>query len=427
MQGGRRMVSPRLILSGLLVAGAALGAISAFGNLPEKVLYTDKLEKLSAVVHNRADWCQPEIEIGIRAEAIEKFQGDRRGLQRMLGQVRAILDLECPVATSLRLTGLVDNAFVYDGLASRETNWTLFEVPAQLDTDPQPAPTPQTPPPPVQQPQRATVAAAIPAAPEVDHVELCDKLASHPDDPEKPAGIAGVEDDRVDAAAAIRTCQEAIEEEPDEPRLRFQLARAYLFTDRNEDALDLLVEAAKEGHGGSLAYLGDVMLYGAGGLESEPDIAKSLYLHAAEAGFKPAKALADQIIADAKPDTEQASNVAVTYHRKSFVDNLAAGDAIKTNETWGVTVQYVLGILVGVKEECATLLPNRDWIMDYQKAAMKRVGQNEAWNLAMLRMSGALDELSQQGMDDGYGLAVTEGCKSAKTKNMVIAAARYFD
>lgn len=50
----------------------------------------------------------PLLNIVIRADKFERFQNDRIELQRMLGRVRAVLELECPSVSVIRITGLVD-------------------------------------------------------------------------------------------------------------------------------------------------------------------------------------------------------------------------------------------------------------------------------------------------------------------------------
>lgn len=133
---------------------------------------------------------------------------------------------------------------------------------------------------------RARVAPAAAASP-------CDRLAAHPNDP--LAASAGVGDERLDAAAVIEACGAESAADPSAPRLAFQLARGYLKAGRVEEAVEQLVEAAKGGHGGALAYLGDLYLDGAAGLEADPALAHSLYQRSAEAGFAPATTMLAQI------------------------------------------------------------------------------------------------------------------------------------
>lgn len=160
-------------------------------------------------------------------------------------------------------------------------------------------------------PDRSSPGSEAPGGSGTDGVALltgipqCDAFAAHPADPERPDDVRGVPDESVDVAQAIAACAMAVRFDPDEPRLKFQLARALIFAERLADAVELLGDAAQEEHGASLAYLGDLVLYGPfAGDEADPAKAQRLYERAAEEGFAPARALAADIVADAKPATE---------------------------------------------------------------------------------------------------------------------------
>lgn len=126
-------------------------------------------------------------------------------------------------------------------------------------------------------------------------VHACDRYAAHPADPTLPtqSGL-GVSDEDLDAESAIKVCQSAAGEQPDVPRFKFQLGRALMKADRIEDAIELFVAAAEQGHGGALAYLGDLHLGDAPGIEADPVLARSLFEKAVEAGFTPAKTILNQ-------------------------------------------------------------------------------------------------------------------------------------
>ena len=65
-------------------------------------------------------------------------------------------------------------------------------------------------------------------------VTPCDSLASHADDPYSVApGVSQAEMDFVAAAAA---CEEAVAADPENPRLRYQLARVYGYSGQGEKA-----------------------------------------------------------------------------------------------------------------------------------------------------------------------------------------------
>lgn len=65
-------------------------------------------------------------------------------------------------------------------------------------------------------------------------VTPCDVEASHGDDPYSVA--PGVSQQDMDFAAAMAACEAAVEADPDNPRLRYQLARVYGYSGQGEKA-----------------------------------------------------------------------------------------------------------------------------------------------------------------------------------------------
>jgi hypothetical protein len=62
----------------------------------------------------------------------------------------------------------------------------------------------------------------------------CDRLASHPDDPHKV--LPGFEKADIDLPAAIVACELAVNRDPGNPRLRYQLGRVYGYAGQGEKA-----------------------------------------------------------------------------------------------------------------------------------------------------------------------------------------------
>ena len=165
--------------------------------------------------------------------------------------------------------------------APRQTTQTTPPQSRTLPPQSLPAPQPQPLPQSQAQPQ--------PDWEKMNPVQACDVLASHPDDPE--AYAAGVSNLRLEHDKVIKACEAAIKLDKKSPRLNFQLARGYLSANRLEEAIEQLLSAAKQGHGGALGFLGDIYLDGGPGIEPNPSIAKGLYARSAESGFEPAKKL----------------------------------------------------------------------------------------------------------------------------------------
>ncbi len=75
----------------------------------------------------------------------------------------------------------------------------------------------------------------------------CDLSASHPSDLFRPSGAVGVSFAELDAERVIAECTLALEQDPDNPRYQFQLARGLRKASRHEEARDYYGKAAAQG------------------------------------------------------------------------------------------------------------------------------------------------------------------------------------
>lgn len=111
----------------------------------------------------------------------------------------------------------------------------------------------------------------------------CDQRAASPLDPAVPMGT-GVRFEDVDAEAAIAACAEAVAANPDDAKLRFQLARSYDAAEQFDRAIAEYRAAADQGYALALSSLGS--LYEGGyGLDADPVEAARLYEQAAADGI----------------------------------------------------------------------------------------------------------------------------------------------
>lgn len=113
-------------------------------------------------------------------------------------------------------------------------------------------------------------------------VTLCDQLAAHPDDPE--AVVAGVVREVMDKPAAITACKVSVEQEPDNPRLRYQLARAYGYSGQHALAMPHREAALRAGYPQSLFVMGYIRLTGWDGATPDPCYGGELILRSARVG-----------------------------------------------------------------------------------------------------------------------------------------------
>ncbi len=79
----------------------------------------------------------------------------------------------------------------------------------------------------------ARQATELRAAQDMQHIQGCNAGAANPNDPRKPASVVGASWDvlKANASAAIPDCEAAVRLQPEEPRFRYQLARAYSVDD----------------------------------------------------------------------------------------------------------------------------------------------------------------------------------------------------
>jgi len=110
----------------------------------------------------------------------------------------------------------------------------------------------------------------------------CDELAAHPDDPE--AVLPGIPQSAVDTAAAIEACSAAVAADPGNPRLNYQLARAYGYAGRHAESAGYRDTALKAGYPQSLFVVGYIRLSGWDGAAADPCYGGELIRRSAHAG-----------------------------------------------------------------------------------------------------------------------------------------------
>lgn len=88
----------------------------------------------------------------------------------------------------------------------------------------------------------------------------CDRLAAHPDDPFRIA--PGVPQPLIDFARAIPACEAAVQADPANPRLAYQLARIYGYSGQGEKALPYRAVSTQALYPQSLFVVGFITLFG---------------------------------------------------------------------------------------------------------------------------------------------------------------------
>ena len=88
----------------------------------------------------------------------------------------------------------------------------------------------------------------------------CDRLAAHPEDPDKIA--PGVPQPQVDLPRAIAACQAAVKADPVNPRLNYQLARTLGYAGRGDEAAGNRAAAVAGDYPQALFVVGYLHLFG---------------------------------------------------------------------------------------------------------------------------------------------------------------------
>jgi len=109
-------------------------------------------------------------------------------------------------------------------------------------------------------------------------VTECDLLAAHGRDPGHVA--PGVSRGEMDTEGAIAACTAAVAADPDNPRLNYQLGRAYGYSGRGEEAMPYRMKAVDQDYPQSLFVIGYLYLLGQT-IEQEPCATRELWVRSA--------------------------------------------------------------------------------------------------------------------------------------------------
>jgi hypothetical protein len=113
-------------------------------------------------------------------------------------------------------------------------------------------------------------------------VTECDRLAAHYDDPE--AVTDGVSREAMDLPAAIEACEAAVAADPGNPRLNYQLARAYGYSGQHAAGQPYRDAALSAGYPQSLFVVGYIRLMNWDGRGADPCYGGELIRLSGQAG-----------------------------------------------------------------------------------------------------------------------------------------------
>ena len=122
---------------------------------------------------------------------------------------------------------------------------------------------------------------SFPAVSDAQQVTECDKLVSHPEDPDRVApGIHDVKDH----VAAIAACEADLKKDPTNRRLKYQLGRVLFYDKQTDKAIPLLEASATAGSQQAQFVLGYIIDEALQGLKREPCKTEDLWFESAKQG-----------------------------------------------------------------------------------------------------------------------------------------------
>ncbi|HRX90891.1 MAG TPA: tetratricopeptide repeat protein, partial [Steroidobacteraceae bacterium] len=120
----------------------------------------------------------------------------------------------------------------------------------------------------------------------------CDRLASHPEDPDSVA--PGVPSSKVDVPKAVAACLAAVEHEPANARLRYQLARVLAYDGDSKRATAEMKRSADDGHRQAQFVYGLFVDRGRADAPTDICVAEDYWFRAARAGRQAARVIYGQ-------------------------------------------------------------------------------------------------------------------------------------
>ena len=117
-----------------------------------------------------------------------------------------------------------------------------------------------------------------------DVLKECDRAAAASTDKNLPAGVTGVAPERIDPITAVPACEAAARAKPDNPRIMFQLGRAYNAAKDYDSARKQYEKADQLGYASATHNLASLYMTGRG-VPADDVRAAQLLKKAADAGI----------------------------------------------------------------------------------------------------------------------------------------------
>jgi len=150
-------------------------------------------------------------------------------------------------------------------------------------------------------------------------VAECDRLAAHPEDPQRVT--PGVPQSQIDFAKAIAVCERATNAEPANGRSRYQLARVLFYSGQNERAVQEMQRSADSGHIQAQYIFGTFIARNRPFAPTDICLAERYWRQSAEAGRQAARV--QYLRFTVKGRFDSCSSVADDAQLSRFVDAIA--------------------------------------------------------------------------------------------------------
>lgn len=199
---------------------------------------------------------------------------------------------------------------------------------------------------PVLAPPPATVPAPAPAE-QINAFQLaernaCDQLAGNRYDPDWPGQFPGASfgDLRANASQAIAACERATASLPNEPRMKYQLARAYQAANQNDRAFSLLTELSRNGYAAAYDNLGSLYMR-----QQQVRIAVDLHRKGADAGDPEAMVTVASLIEKGTVQPRHANEFWDLLNRAAQAGHEGARKTLAERQAAGAVIQQIPGFI----------------------------------------------------------------------------------
>lgn len=115
-----------------------------------------------------------------------------------------------------------------------------------------------------------------------EEITECDRQAAHPSDPGKI--LPGLDDNEMNFAAAQAACEAAVQKDPNNQRLRYQLGRAYFYDKKFAQGLPHVQWAADQGYMQAQFVYGYIIDNGFGGVAKDSCKVEDYWVKSARQG-----------------------------------------------------------------------------------------------------------------------------------------------